>query len=478
MRKKILMLCIPACLLMSQIQSIRAEDFAGNEQYYSNLCLYPSDTQSQADQCARFKEYMTGKTADLDNQISSLTDKINNKQLEADGYAAVINEQMTIIQTLESAIAQNLADIATIQTNVQELSVKIEETQVSINERDTLVKERMRAEQKNVGTNMYIEFLMGATDVMDFIRIIEGIQIITESDQDLIKSLEDERAQMKLDQEEQKRLEAEVIAKNEENEANKQKAEDLKAATEPLKAKAEEILSNLESEKRNAQYNADTIRNNIDNISTDVKFVEEGSDADNGDSGNVVIPPTSNGFMRPINGGVENGTWYYAGSNVVHLGVDVAVGNHSPIYAPASGYIVYGANPDGTNSGWFGNGGGSALWGAGNTILLLCEVNGNTYAINFAHMAQENFAGYSGTSVTQGQFLGETGSSGNVTGPHAHVEVVNLGSIGIAKAVAVFQRYGDFAFGAGWGTTGLSYTCQNTGWSTPCRERPESIFGY
>lgn len=478
MRKKIIMMVIPVCLLMTQVQPVFAEDFAGDEQYYSNLCLNPSTTQEQADQCARFKTYMAGKSSDLDGQISSLTEKINSQQLEADGYAAIISDQMKIIQQLETTINQNIADVATIQNNVQTLNTQIEEKQVSISERDKLVKERMRAEQKNVGTNLYIEFLMGATDIMDFIRVVEGIQIITESDQDLIKSLEEERKELKLNQDEQKRLEEEIIAKNQENETNKQKAEALKKATEPLKAKADEIISNLESEKRNAQYNADEIRNNLSSIKGDVKFVQSGSEEDNGDSGNVVIPPVSGGFMRPISGGVENGTWYYAGSNSVHLGVDVAVGVHTPIYAPASGYIVYGANPDGTWSGSFPNAGGSALWGAGNTILLICEVEGTTYAINFAHMAQENFSGYSGTSVSQGQFIGETGASGNVMGAHAHVEVVNLGSIGTSSAVAAFQRYGDFAFGAGWGTAGLSYTCSNRGWAAPCRERPESIFGY
>lgn len=59
-------------------------------------------------------------------------------------------------------------------------------------------------------------------------------------------------------------------------------------------------------------------------------------------------------------------------------------------------------------------------------------------------MAQENFAVRAGQSVKKGQLLGLSGNTGNTTGPHCHLEVINLGKMSIAQAVSQFQATADF----------------------------------
>ena len=146
----------------------------------------------------------------------------------------------------------------------------------------------------------------------------------------------------------------------------------------------------------------------------------------------------------------------------------------TPIVAPASGIILYANNPVSSNSGYLGNWSGYPA-GGGNTIHMLTQVGKTTYAISFFHMSQEGFAVSAGTQVKKGQTLGLTGNSGNTSGPHCHIEVINLGNMSVSSAISQFRSSADFAWGCGWGNGALSRTCGASG--APCRERPENIFG-
>ena len=189
-------------------------------------------------------------------------------------------------------------------------------------------------------------------------------------------------------------------------------------------------------------------------------------------SGTSVDLPKVNGFIAPISGGGRSaGTWAYPGGGL-HLGLDWAVSIGTAVVAPADGVIIYASNPAPTNGGYLGNWAGWP-YGGGNTIEMLCNVNGTLYAISFAHLAQEGFNVSAGQSVSQGQVIALTGNSGNSSGPHCHIEVYNLGSMSVSDAIAMFSRSADFAFGTGWNSTA---TACEAGAATPCRERPERFF--
>ena len=194
-------------------------------------------------------------------------------------------------------------------------------------------------------------------------------------------------------------------------------------------------------------------------------------------SGNMISSyegtlPQVSGFISPIaGGGLSAGTWAYPGGGL-HLGMDYAVAIGTPVVAPASGVIIYASNPVPSNNGYLGNWCGYPF-GGGNTIEMLCIVNGTLYAVSFAHLAQEGFAVSAGQSVSAGQVIALTGNSGNSSGPHCHIEVYNLGNMDINTALARFSASADFAWGTGWATT--STACE-AGYPTPCRERPERFF--
>lgn len=446
-------ICVSLAVCTILPQGIHAQDFAGNEDYYNNFCSGALSSSSDIQTCKDFKEYYRQKTNDMQSQIGNINSDLNAIKGDMDRLTKTINEQQILIDGYATRIAENDKLIGKIKEEVDKLTVQMEKTQKDIDIRDDLIKSRMRNEQPSVGTNVYMDFIMGASDLIDLIRIVEGVERITENDQEQIAALEEDRAKLERDKGEQERLKTEEEEKRNENETAKRSAELAKSNQEELLATFHQKEAELLEQKRAVQVDMDSIRENMANINLGVDGV----------SGN-------SNWMMPVGGYLSAGTWAYPGGGT-HLGMDIAGPIGSAIVAPINGIVLYANNPVGSNSGYLGNWSGHPA-GGGNTVLMVGIVNGTTYAVSFCHMAQENFYARGGMTVEQGQTIGTRGNSGNSSGAHTHVEVFNLGTIGLQGAIQLFHATGaDFAFGTGWN---LSSICSVRG--TPCRERPEEIF--
>ena len=111
---------------------------------------------------------------------------------------------------------------------------------------------------------------------------------------------------------------------------------------------------------------------------------------------------TSNGmFMRPVSGGTITSK-YGARSSGFHTGLDIAVPTGTPVYAAAAGTVV--------KAGWYG----------GYGYLVVID-HGNGYQTYYAH--NSSLCVSAGQSVSKGQNISYSGSTGNSTGPHLHFEV-------------------------------------------------------
>ena len=108
----------------------------------------------------------------------------------------------------------------------------------------------------------------------------------------------------------------------------------------------------------------------------------------------------ASGFIWPVNGVLTSGFGQRWGR--LHAGIDVGVGFGTSIASVASGTVVY--------SGWLG--------GYGNLVVV---DHGNGLSTAYAH--QQRIYAALGQQVSQGESLGEVGSTGNSTGPHLHFEV-------------------------------------------------------
>ena len=89
-----------------------------------------------------------------------------------------------------------------------------------------------------------------------------------------------------------------------------------------------------------------------------------------------------------------------------HTGIDVSATTGTPITAAKSGQVII--SEKGTGS----------TWSYGEYVVI---DHGDGTTTLYAHM---NYRAVSeGQIVTQGQYIGDVGATGNVTGPHLHFEV-------------------------------------------------------
>lgn len=436
-------------------QHIKAEDFASDEEGWRNKCSTSQGNKANEDACRRFTAYWQDKQKKLESDLNSLQSQVDSVKNDISKVSSVIQDLAKQLDTFNQNIAINEANIKTIEAQIKILDTSIAKKQKEIDKRDNIIKGRMVSEQSTLGTNMDVEIIMGSKDIVDMIRRVEGLQKITESDQREIDIIKKEKAKLDLDKREQKRLEKDAEDKKAENIKNRDAVDTVKKQQEEVLNTYRQQEADLAEKKRSVQTNINTIKNNIiPSINPDSTF-------------------TNAGFIKPVQSGYESaGTWYYPGGGV-HLGMDMATSIGTPLYAPASGVVLYANNPVSSNSGYLENWSGYPQ-GGGNTIQMLTQVNGTTYALSFFHLSQEGFAVQPGSQVTAGQRMALTGNSGNSTGPHCHMEIINLGSMSISDAVNRFQRTADFAWGDGWGTGALNNVCSVKG--PPCRERPENFY--
>ncbi|CCK25967.1 secreted peptidase [Streptomyces davaonensis JCM 4913] len=116
-------------------------------------------------------------------------------------------------------------------------------------------------------------------------------------------------------------------------------------------------------------------------------------------------PSTVNGFSAPVSGAGVGTSYKVAGSmwsSGYHTGVDFVVPTGTSLKAVGAGTVV--------SAGWAG--------AYGNQVVI--QLADGHYA-QYAHLSSLSVS--SGQSVTAGQQVGLSGSTGNSTGPHLHFEI-------------------------------------------------------
>ena len=126
-------------------------------------------------------------------------------------------------------------------------------------------------------------------------------------------------------------------------------------------------------------------------------------------SSSVVPAPTgsasASGFVWPVHGILTSGFGWRWGR--MHEGIDLAVGNGTPVVAAKAGVVIV--------AGWMG--------GYGNLVVI---DHGGGVATAYGHNTSVTVG--VGQSVAQGQLIAYSGNTGHSTGPHVHFEVRINGS--------------------------------------------------
>lgn len=354
------------------------------------------------DQAAEKKE-LQAELDSIDSEKATVKEQIEALDAQINSTEEQIELQNDLIDSLEEMIAQKEEELVEAQQKEEEQYEKF--------------KTRVRVMYEQ-GETSYLEVLLSADDLSDFLSKYEIVSQIAEYDKNLfeeLKALKEEIAQTKAELEEDRqqaenaRKELEVSKSELDTQlANRSQAmKELESAAEEVKASFAEI----EAEENSINAQIDKIVKEME-AEAERKRQEQAAQGGGGSSSSGTTQVGD--YTYPLPSGYRYVTSKFGYRNhpvtgvyKLHTGVDISAPNGTAIYAAQSGTVIIA----GYSSAW------------GNYVVIN---HGGGVTTLYAHMSK--ILTTKGATVSAGTQIGKVGSTGYSTGNHLHFEVRLNGS--------------------------------------------------
>lgn len=439
----------------THVTVIQADEDYSDTSYWSKYCADAKNGSGSA--CKGYRTYLEEQKEQAENNLKQIEADRAKIAEDLEKYDAQLKDYQAKISDLEVQITKKQSEIDAKQKEIDAKQADIDATQKQVDALKGKVKSRMINGQSTMRISKYTDILMGASTFEEFIRIANGLNSISQYDENTLDQLADLIDKLNAEKQELENAKNELVAAKEDLQYTQDQLEISKQAVQVIIDEQEKRAAELEAQGDQISSNIDSIRSAINKINLDGVVAAEG-------------------WTNPVPGAVRSaGTWNYPGGGK-HLGYDFAAAAGTTIRAVANGVVINSADGcayGGLGSSCHGAGGSN---GGGNQVYLLVVVGDTLYAVKYLHM-QLGSPIATGTKVSGGDYVGKVGTTGNSSGPHCHVEIFKIG------AASDFSTYakswnGDLTFGCGWAGSydGYGRRCE-AGYGIPCRIRPESVFG-
>lgn len=341
----------------------------------------------------------TALADDLEDQLADLQRQAEEQQAktnEASAKVESVSERLRQIQEdLRVATAEYKevkGQLDSVEDKISDNTELLQKTEADLKVKNKKLQQRVRDIYIN-GQISYVDVLFGAKDFADLMTRMDVLKRIIKHDYDLIMKVREEKATV-----ENTRAQLEK---------DKAEAEVLVADAQAKKAKVEDKESEQQVLLDQAIYDRDTSERMYEEImaaSQEVaNMIRRSHMSSAGYSG---APAGAGGMIWPISGPITSEfgwrTHPIFGTARFHSGLDIGGDYGMPIYAAASGTVIY--------AGW--------ISGYGNAVII---DHGGGVTTLYGHNDSLNVS--EGENVAQGQVIAMCGSTGNSTGPHCHFEV-------------------------------------------------------
>lgn len=341
----------------------------------------------------------TALADDLEDQLADLQRQAEEQQAKTNEASAKVENVSERLRQIQEELRVATAEYREVKGQLDSVEDKIidntellEKTEADLKVKNKKLQQRVRDIYIN-GQISYVDVLFGAKDFADLMTRMDVLKRIIKHDYDLIMKVKEEKATV-----ENTRAQLEK---------DKAEAEVLVTDAQAKKAKVEDKESEQQVLLDQAIYDRDTSERMYEEImaaSQEVaNMIRRSQMSSAGYSG---APAGAGGMIWPISGPITSEfgwrTHPIFGTARFHSGLDIGGDYGMPIYAAASGTVIY--------AGW--------ISGYGNAVII---DHGGGVTTLYGHNDSLNVS--EGENVAQGQVIAMCGSTGNSTGPHCHFEV-------------------------------------------------------
>ena len=341
----------------------------------------------------------TALADDLEDQLADLQRQAEEQQAKTNEASAKVESVSERLRQIQEELRVATAEYKEVKGQLDSVEDKIsdntellQKTEADLKVKNKKLQQRVRDIYIN-GQISYVDVLFGAKDFADLMTRMDVLKRIIKHDYDLIMKVREEKATV-----ENTRAQLEK---------DKAEAEVLVADAQAKKAKVEDKESEQQVLLDQAIYDRDTSERMYEEImaaSQEVANMIRRSHMSS--AGYSAAPAGAGGMIWPISGPITSEfgwrTHPIFGTARFHSGLDIGGDYGMPIYAAASGTVIY--------AGW--------ISGYGNAVII---DHGGGVTTLYGHNDSLNVS--EGENVAQGQVIAMCGSTGNSTGPHCHFEV-------------------------------------------------------
>jgi len=282
--------------------------------------------------------------------------------------------------------------IAYLEENIKKTEKEIRESEKDLQEQSDILGKRLVFIYEKGGDVSYLEVLLSATDIKDFLTRYDLLNTIVEQDVQLIESINKQKRDLSLKkcdlevkQKELQNIQAECLNQKDILDSQRDEKQKLLGSVRQEKEALEKALNELEQTSRE--------------LETIIRQYQSGNTSSQTGTGTYTWPTPG---YTTISSSYGMRFHPILKTRKMHTGVDIAAPMGATIVAADSGTIMY--------AGWMSGYG---------QVLIVDHSNG--LSTLYAH--QSSFLVAKGTNVEKGQAIGKVGSTGYSTGPHLHFEV-------------------------------------------------------
>lgn len=338
-----------------------------------------------------FPLIVEGKTLnDLDQELKTLEKK------EAENQANIKNTEAEINQTKKD-INDSYVEMDNISAEIIAKNKEIEDLSIKIELKDQETKDLMKFLQASNGGSVYLDYIMGAENLSDFVYRLSIIEQLTRYNSDLIKEMGDLITANESRKVELKEKEQALIVKQAEL---KQKVDSLGSKRSNLYEYSSDLTEEIKTSKQVIKMYKDAGCKANDNINT---------------CANKLLPPDTR-FWRPLIRGYvssEYGNRFHPIDKVwrMHDGIDLSDANKDStrVYAAANGKVAH-IGYDNSR---------------GNYIVIHHNINNIKYTTTYLHLKGGSINVNKGSIVSKDTVLATMGTTGSSTGEHLHFSIAN-----------------------------------------------------
>ncbi|MGG5741122.1 MULTISPECIES: C40 family peptidase [Bacillus cereus group] len=198
------------------------------------------------------------KISDVKSQINTQNDTLHKQQQERDELQKQMNDLNKTIQGLDKSVQENATKLDETTKKVSDTEQLIEkknkdiaELQTKIAKREELLRKRLVALQEQPNTNVVTEVLVNSKNIADLVDRFNSMSKILESDEDIMKTQQEDQTNVKKDvetvkekQKELKEAQAQIETAKKELDAEKEKKE---TAVNDLSGKMDTVVTTMTS---------------------------------------------------------------------------------------------------------------------------------------------------------------------------------------------------------------------------------------